>query len=132
MAEKNQEFSARLKGLLKNHGITQKALAEELGVRTATINNYCKGGRVPEWNILVEIARLLNVSCDWLLTGQGPTGSAPKVFGLSAVNKEERRLLEDALQVLKAEGRAEEFGKMLKQAIEACKVGMEALGRKKG
>lgn len=131
MAETNQKFSARLRGLLKDHGMTQKALAEELGVRAATINSYCKSGRVPEWNILIKIARLMNVSCDWLLTGEGHAVSAPKTFGLSAATKEERRLLENALQVLKARGKAEGIGKMLKQAIETCKTGMEALGGKK-
>ncbi len=130
MAEKNQEFSARLRGLLKDRGITQKALAEALSVRPATVNSYCKDGRVPEWNNLVEIAQLLNISCDWLLTGNESVlmkeARAKQPRGTPQIKPEERRLLDDALDVLRAQGQDAEYGDTLKQTIRSLKKALEA------
>ena len=72
MAKQNPGFSKRLLGTLSASGLSQKALAQRLGIREQSMTKYCRRGGVPEWHILVPMAQLLNVSVDWLLTGQEP------------------------------------------------------------
>ena len=47
-------------------------LAEKSGIKPGTMSKYTKHGGVPEWQVVVEFAKHLNVTTDWLLTGQGP------------------------------------------------------------
>lgn len=63
------EFGERLKELLKNLKITQKDIAESIGVSKTTINNYVQG-HVPDTLILYQLASKCNVSMEWLLTGK--------------------------------------------------------------
>lgn len=46
--------------------------------------------------------------------------------GAPSLEGDERRLLEDALEILRAVGPAAEFGKTLKQTIKSCKQGVLA------
>lgn len=70
MADKNIEFSKRLKQLLDRRGWNVSDLARAIGKKSGTVNPYVKSGRVPEWAILVAIAETLSVSMEWLLTGK--------------------------------------------------------------
>lgn len=76
MADKNQGFSDRLKRLIGKQGLSQKSLAERVGVTPSGMNKYTSKGGVPEWHILIKIAQAFNVSTDWLLTGERSGGAA--------------------------------------------------------
>lgn len=81
MAAINPEFSARLREAIKRKQMTQRDLARAVNVREVSISKYVNGG-VPEWDILSKIALSLNVSIDWLLTGEGdynPSMVSPRV-----------------------------------------------------
>ena len=43
----NKVFAARLNYYLWYNGMTQKALADKLGVGTSTVSNWCKGLKAP-------------------------------------------------------------------------------------
>jgi len=75
MAEKNLEFSRRLCLAIRATGLKQKEVAARLGVQPNSVTAYCKHGGVPEWNILLPMARLLGVSVEWLLDGTGPAAA---------------------------------------------------------
>ena len=60
-------FSDRLTQLRKEKGLSQKQLAEDLGVTQATIARYENGTRQPSLDFLVVIALYLGVSTDYLL-----------------------------------------------------------------
>jgi len=62
----NAIFSGILRELLASRGINQKWLADETGVTEATISRYVAGRHQPEINIVISIARVLNVSMDFL------------------------------------------------------------------
>lgn len=109
MAKQNQDFSKRLDEARRKAGYRWKDLAEAVGINPRSVPNYSRHGRVPEWDILVEIAQLLNVSCDWLLTGAGEGEGKPAVAQTEATTQlgadqlpEERirELLEKAERVL--------------------------------
>ncbi|WP_069997848.1 helix-turn-helix domain-containing protein [Cellulosilyticum sp. I15G10I2] len=61
-------FGQRLKEALKNNNITQKDIAQKIGVSKTSINNYVQG-RIPDAVILYQLALNCDVSVEWLLTG---------------------------------------------------------------
>ena len=67
------EFGKRLQKVRKNLNITQEELAERLCVDRNHITRMERGVRVCSIDLLVEISVALEVSTDYLLTGE--TGS---------------------------------------------------------
>ncbi|MEZ3453131.1 MAG: helix-turn-helix domain-containing protein [Oscillospiraceae bacterium] len=57
----------RINSLLAEKDKTQKALANELGVKPNVISYFCKGERTPNTEQIVKISRFFNVSADYLL-----------------------------------------------------------------
>lgn len=72
-----QFFGDRLAGLRKKAGLTQRALAENIGVAVNSIQNY-ESGKTPSGDVLCRLASVLGCSIDWLLTGVHPAPPAPK------------------------------------------------------
>lgn len=66
-------FSERLENLLKENKITQTKLAEDLHIRRTTISEWKKNGAIPDGDICLKIANYLNVSVEWLITGEDNT-----------------------------------------------------------
>ncbi len=60
----------RIKLLLKKHHLTQKELAEILGMPFNTLSSIIRGIREPGIKKVILIAKYFNVSLDWLLTGE--------------------------------------------------------------
>lgn len=59
-------FSERLK-ICRRQIATQKEMAERLGITERGFQNYELGRSQPTYEMLVEIADILNVSVDYLL-----------------------------------------------------------------
>ena len=70
---------------LESRGITQKKLAEDLGLRRPTLSDWKRNGAIPAGDICIKIADYLGVSVEWLITGKEKEGN-----GLTL---EERHLL---------------------------------------
>lgn len=63
-------FGERLKRLRRNKDITQKQLAEQIGVVPSAIGKYeCIPNSYPSVEALIKIAEYFNVSIDFLLKG---------------------------------------------------------------
>ena len=60
------KFNERLKMLRKELGITQKELAEKIGVGRTTISEYESGKIVPKQDGLISLADVFGVSVDYL------------------------------------------------------------------
>ena len=60
-------FADRLKEIRKSKGITQKAVAEYLGIQTAPYQHYEYGKREPNHEKTIKLAEYFNVSTDYLL-----------------------------------------------------------------
>ncbi len=63
-------FIDRLENFLNEKKITKTELAEKIGIRRPTISEWKKNGAIPSGDICLKIANYLNVSVEWLLTGE--------------------------------------------------------------
>lgn len=60
-------FARRLKQARKSAGLSQEQLAEKLTMKRGTFAAFEQGRNDPPITLLVQLARLLNCSADWLL-----------------------------------------------------------------
>lgn len=63
-------FAASLRDIRLQRGLTQVEIAKQLGVDKSTYNGYESGRREPDVKRIKEIARILNVSADYLIGTQ--------------------------------------------------------------
>lgn len=73
-----KKFGERLKIAIKSAGTTQKDLAEKIEITKTAINNYASG-RIPDAKILYKISESLNVSMEWLLTGENSNSDSTEI-----------------------------------------------------
>jgi transcriptional regulator with XRE-family HTH domain len=64
-------FAKKLKALRSENKVTQRQLAELLGIGRPTIAGYETKGKQPDFDKVIEIADYFNVSIDYLL-GRSP------------------------------------------------------------
>lgn len=60
-------FHTRMKELRTQNSVTQRELAEALGIRATAICNYEADRNEPSLEKLVEMAKFFHVSCDYIL-----------------------------------------------------------------
>lgn len=63
----NKKFAIRIKQARLNNGYTQQDVANITGISRTNITKYENGNLEPTLNILGALAKLYNVSIDWLL-----------------------------------------------------------------
>lgn len=77
-------FSKNLRAFRRAHGYTQVEMSELLHIQRQTYCNYENGRRMPSWDMLAEIAAILDISLDSLirgsLTDQTMSEDAVRVF----------------------------------------------------
>ena len=66
----DDNFWVRVKQLLKAHKMTQKQLAEYMGISVYTLTNWIRYNRVPDSGTAYEIAVVLGVTLNYLLGGR--------------------------------------------------------------
>lgn len=62
-------LGARIASLRREAGMSQAELAKRLSVSTSTVGMYEQGRREPSGDRIVALARLFDVTTDYLLTG---------------------------------------------------------------
>ena len=66
-----QVFGDRLRIFLKAQRLTQKKLAEILGVHEKSVQNHVRGKTIPSLSVLELMAKKVGISPTWLITGEG-------------------------------------------------------------
>ena len=61
------KFNERLKRCRNLIGLTQEQIAIELGIKRPTYTKYETGENLPDYNTLIKLAELFNVTTDYLL-----------------------------------------------------------------
>lgn len=59
-------FSERLKELRKRNNLTQQELADKVGTKRVNVTKWETGRTEPNFETLIKLADLLEVSLDWL------------------------------------------------------------------
>lgn len=62
-----QQIQARLAESIKQSGMTQTAIANNLGVSQQTISHYVKGNKLPALDTLANLCKLLDVEPAYIL-----------------------------------------------------------------
>ena len=64
-----QTFRGRLRVLLDNKGLYVKELAAKAGLKKGSIDNYFNRGSIPTADVAVRIAKTLDTTVEYLVTG---------------------------------------------------------------
>ena len=64
---KQNLFSQRLKEARIKNGLTQEQLAKEVGYNKSAICDWETRGKEPNFDILLKLVKILNVSADYLI-----------------------------------------------------------------
>ena len=75
--EFRKTLGQRIKATRKERGLTQKELAQRMGFSYQQLNKYEGGFSVPSADQLQSFSEKLDVSADFLLTGQHPNSTSP-------------------------------------------------------
>lgn len=71
-------FAGRLREVRATAGLTQKELAERIGVTIDGLAKLERGERKPGWETVVALCDALNVSCDTFRTPPAVAETAPR------------------------------------------------------
>lgn len=87
-------ISMRLKELRLEKELTQKELAEKLGITQDSISLWEKGKRIPDTGYIIKLCEIFQISADYLLgrtddLGTPVPGNAPQY------SAEEQKLIDD-------------------------------------
>ena len=90
------DFGNILKTLRLRKDMTQAQLANKLGLTKSVISAYETGLRLPSYDILIHIARIYNVSTDYLLGIE-----KKQEIDLSGLSQEETNALLNLINAMK-------------------------------
>lgn len=93
----------RLKEILSKRGMTQKMLANSLGVTENAVSNWVKGKREPSIATIEKMVSLLDCTADDLLGIQREAGGEPKRLPYVIELKGDTSQLQEALNGLEAQ-----------------------------
>lgn len=90
------DFGNRLKELRIQSGLTQKQLAEQIGITKSVVSFYELRERTPSPDILVKLASIFHVSTDYLLGLE--KGRSLDITGLDSDDEKVVRLMIETLR----------------------------------
>ena len=90
------DFGSVLKTLRLKENMTQAQLAQKLGLTKSVISAYETGLRLPSYDILIHIAKIYNVSTDYLLGVE-----SKQHIDLSGLSQEETNALLNLIKAMK-------------------------------
>ena len=79
-------FGERLRNEMKAQGWTETLLAQDLGLKSRSLNHWVNERSEPKFEVLQAISALLKVNLHWVLTGNG-TVDLPEQTLCSGENK---------------------------------------------
>ena len=90
-----REIGERISRRRKHMGLTQEQLAEKMDVSIQMISNLERGVKAIRIDNLVKLSQILNVSTDYILTGQKPSGDIDTLSKqISQLSSEKQGLIE--------------------------------------
>ena len=84
------DFGKRLKLIREERELSQEALAKLVDTSKSVISGYESGTNDPRQSMVVKLCKVLRISIEWLLTGEGKK----EVASVDLLNKNQKDLLE--------------------------------------
>ena len=69
-----ESIAVRLRAVIDNHGLSQRSLAERVGVSQTFVSAVCRGKSLPSIPLVLGLHREFGVSMEWLLAGDSADG----------------------------------------------------------
>lgn len=89
-------FSEKLKNLRTANKMSQKELAERIGIAKSVISFYESGERFPSYDVLIKISRIFNVTTDFLLDVE-----RGRMVDISGLSDEDAAVVTSVIEALK-------------------------------
>ncbi|MDO4679667.1 MAG: helix-turn-helix transcriptional regulator [Aerococcus sp.] len=83
--EENKELGARIRTIRKNYGLSQKELADRLGVGVSAVSNWEKGRNQPSNENLKKIAEMGNVKVENLIKKDKSTNVFVPIYNTNTI-----------------------------------------------
>lgn len=90
------DMGNKLKELRKQKRLTQKQVADRIGLAISAVSSYEAGTRYPSYDVLIKLARIFHVSTDYLL---GMTDK--QEIDVAGLNTEEIEVVLQLVNILK-------------------------------
>lgn len=90
------DFGNRLKKLRLNAGLTQKQLADKMGVTASVVSYYELSERNPSPEVLIKLASIFHISTDYLLGIE-----KAESLSLSDLDEADKKLIFNLIENLK-------------------------------
>lgn len=100
-------MGARIALLRRDRGWSQNELGKRLGVSASAVGMYEQGRREPDCETLAELARILETSIDYLVTGQM---AAAEAWALRRAFQQAASGLDGTLVLRNTAGQERQFG----------------------
>jgi transcriptional regulator with XRE-family HTH domain len=101
------EIGARIKSKRESQKITQKKLAEKVGISAAAINKFEKGEKKPSTPVLLKIAEVLYTTTDYLLLGDKEDEVSVAFRGFSKLSTSDKDIVRNLLSSLQERNKEE-------------------------
>ena len=93
------KFGNILKELRQKSGLTQKQLADQMGITSSVVSYYELSQRNPSPEVLIKLSNIFHVSTDYLL---GLEKSSCTSLDISGLDEDEIELLQHTVKVLRS------------------------------
>ncbi len=90
------DMGSRLKKLRINSNLTQKQLADRIGLANSAISSYESGYRYPSYDILLKYSRIFHVSTDYLIGSENNN-----VIDVSGLNQDQIDVVQHVIEVFR-------------------------------
>lgn len=96
-------FYERLERLIKDRGIQQKELADGCGISSNGISTWKVTGSIPRADVAIKIAKYLDVSVEYLITGEFPgiDDNDELAYAVSRLSDKKRRVVQAVIDSLR-------------------------------
>ena len=97
MSGELSSFKDRLIEEIEYHGISKTDIAEKVGISLGTLNMYLYRNSIPSADIAVKLAKVLNTTVEYLVTGQSNLQSHSTDWKKQEINNIINKLTEKQL-----------------------------------
>lgn len=116
----NKEIGHRMRRAREDKRLTQKEVADRIGIHNSTIGKYELGEREPDFETVMKLAKVYEVSPVWLLTGD--TNEESRAHARPVELNKTIQLIQNEAEKIGMSISDPEFQKMLSDALNLLRI----------